>query len=196
MTTKFVTDEQLGILARRQNDLFRRVREGTLPVESILSKLQALIEGDFDAVPNPSGRIIDCDAQPYIPEGWRIERHIPGGQIEFDPNKVELWLSDEQHQGTIIGNKLRPLVERRPGLILNANVLDHLLKNTALIPESWKQDDQGRTRYIYFWGTIYRDSGDSLCVRFLFWNDGRWSWSSGWLGREFVAQNPAALFAS
>jgi hypothetical protein len=196
MTTKFVTDEQLGILARRQNDLFRRVREGTLPVESVLTKLQALIEGDFDAVPNPSGRNIDCDGQPFIPNGWKIESHQPGGQIEFDPAKIDLWLFEEQTRGTITGNELRPLVERRPGVILNACVLDHLLKNTALIPESWKQDDQGRTRYIYFWGTIYRDSGDSLYVRYLCWRDGQWVWDISWLGLEFVGQDPAAVFAS
>ncbi len=47
MTERIVTDEHLGQLARRQNDLFRRVREGTLPVADVLGALQRVIEGDF-----------------------------------------------------------------------------------------------------------------------------------------------------
>lgn len=50
MTTRVVTDEQLGQLARKQHDLFRRVREGSIPVEAANRGLQALIEGRFDGV--------------------------------------------------------------------------------------------------------------------------------------------------
>jgi hypothetical protein len=56
--TKNVTDEQLGILARLEHEIFRRVREGTLPVEQVLAGLQRLIEGDFGGSPyrgGPSG---------------------------------------------------------------------------------------------------------------------------------------------
>lgn len=42
-----VSDEQLGQLARKQNDLFRRVREGTLSVEQVLANIQQIIEGSF-----------------------------------------------------------------------------------------------------------------------------------------------------
>lgn len=45
--TSSVTDEKLGGIARQQNDLFRRVREGTLPPDQISMGLQALIEGRF-----------------------------------------------------------------------------------------------------------------------------------------------------
>lgn len=47
MTTHVVADEQLGQLARKQNDLFRRVREGSLPTGQVLDGLQRLIEGRF-----------------------------------------------------------------------------------------------------------------------------------------------------
>jgi len=196
MTTHVVSDEQLGILARRQNDLFRRVREGTLSVEQVLGGLQSLIEGQFDAVPQGLRRLIDCDSSPWCPNDWKVEEHKRGGQLEFDPAKVELYLSPGQKgERTIKGHELRKELEGKP--VMNACVLDHLLANSNLIPEVWKQDEQGLTRYIYFWGTVYRASDDGdLFVRCLCWDDGRWRWGCGWLGAQWGGQGPAAVSAS
>ncbi len=54
MTSKNVSDEQLGKLARRQQELFRRVREGTVPVDAALKGLQSLIEEPKNSVPESS----------------------------------------------------------------------------------------------------------------------------------------------
>lgn len=54
MTKQVVTDEQLGKLSRKQNDLFRRVREGTLPVADVLAALQRIIEGQTQTVTVPN----------------------------------------------------------------------------------------------------------------------------------------------
>lgn len=51
MTSRDVTDEQLGHLSRKQHDLFRRVREGTIPIDVALKGLQALIEGGTSSRP-------------------------------------------------------------------------------------------------------------------------------------------------
>lgn len=195
MTTNLVSDEQLGILGRRYNDLFRRVREGTLPMERVLAGMQDLIEGNFDAIPQGLRRLIDCDASPWCPNGSKVESHRKGGEIEFDPAKVAFHLDDGQKDGrTIVGNELRKHLEGKP--VLNARVLDHLLANMNLIPEAWKQDEQGRTRNIYFWGTVYRDSNDYLCVRYLCWGVSRWHWSYYWLGNQWGARDPSAVSAS
>lgn len=45
MTRRSVTDEQYGRLTRRVGELVRRTDEGTLPYDSVMSRLQALIEG-------------------------------------------------------------------------------------------------------------------------------------------------------
>ncbi len=45
--TQQVADEVLGKIARQENDLFRRVREGTLNPELVSRGLQDLIEGRF-----------------------------------------------------------------------------------------------------------------------------------------------------
>lgn len=138
---------------------------------------------------------IDCDADPFLPNGWRVEEHRKDGVIVWDLTKVSLYLSKGQKgDKRIVGNDLRKELAKKP--TMNANVLDYLLKNPHLIPEDWKKDDRGNTRYIFFWGTIYRGSGDGLYVRYLCWDGGAWSWDVGWLGRVFVGDRPAALRAS
>jgi hypothetical protein len=131
--------------------------------------------------------VIDCDCDPLIPGGgWAVEEHVKGGQLEFDPSQIELYLDESQKNGkSVVGNKLRELLAGKP--TLNANVLDYLLANPELIPEEWKD------KFIFFWGTIYRISDGSLCVRCLYWNDDRWDWSYVWLGNVFDDNYPAAL---
>ena len=47
---KVVSDEVLGHLARRQNELFRRIREGTVPDQWAIDRLQEIIEGPATAI--------------------------------------------------------------------------------------------------------------------------------------------------
>lgn len=132
--------------------------------------------------------VIDCDAEPFIPSGWKVEEHQKGGNIKFDASQVELYLSKKQKSRSIEGNRLRE--ELKGKKVLNANVLDYLLANPKAIPEEWKG------KYIFFWGTIYRDSDVYLSVRYLYWLGGQWYWSRGWLGGDFRGLSPAALLAS
>jgi hypothetical protein len=132
--------------------------------------------------------VIDCDAAPFIPSGWKVEEHQKGGNIKFDASKVELYLSKKQKSGSIEGNKLRE--ELKGKKVLNANVMDYLLANPKAIPEEWKGE------YIFFWGTIYRYSDGCLCVRYLAWSDTEWLWSSLWLSLDWLGYYAAALSAS
>jgi len=133
--------------------------------------------------------LIDCDDDPFTPSGFTVESHQKGGQLVFDPAKVLLHLSKKQQNGGyLIGNDLRKELRRRP--VLNANVLDYLLKNSHLIPEEWKG------KYVFFWGTVYRLSHAHLYVRYLYFREGRWSWDDHWLGRRWRGSYPAALRAS
>jgi len=139
--------------------------------------------------------LIDCDADPYIPEGWKVEEHRKGGMVKFNPTRIEFFLSKQQRKGkVIVGNELRKELADKP--VLNANVLDWLLKHPHLIPEEWKRDENGNTRYIFFWGTIYRDPDGDLGVRDLYWRDDRWCWGCSWLGSGWVGGYPAAVLAS
>lgn len=136
--------------------------------------------------------IIDCDAPPFLPAGWKgVEEHQKGGQLTWnkDAQKDALYLSERQKKHPWLGgHKLRE--ELKSKSVLNANVLDWLLAHPEHIPEEWKG------RYIFFWGTIYRYSDDGLCVRCLCWFGGRWRWDCFWLGSGWDDGSPAALRAS
>ncbi len=133
--------------------------------------------------------LIDCDANPFVPSGWTVEEHKKGGQFKFSLENIPpLYLSNKQEKGSIEGNKLRKEVAELP--VLNVNVLDYLLAHPELIPEDWKN------KYVFFWGTIYRDSDGSLCVRCLDWHGSAWRWGVNWLGNGFYSVNPAILASS
>ena len=133
--------------------------------------------------------VIDCDAQPYVPDGLSVEEHRKGGSFKWGAAQVELHLASGQKGDKYIeGNKLRKELASEP--VLPANVLDYLLAHPHLIPEEWKG------KYVFFWGTIYRRSHGGLCVRCLYWDDDRWYWSGRWLGIDWDGRSPAALRAS
>ncbi|GEM_PF-659694 len=144
---------------------------------------------------NTSIPIIDLDSDPFIPNGLKLESHQKHGQFKWDPKKIKLYLSDNQRNDkTIRGHNLRKELEKQK--VLNANLLDFLLKNPRLIPKNWKVGENGKTRYIFFWGTIYRDSSDSLYVRCLLWNVGEWRWSYDLLVLVWGADDPSAVLTS
>ena len=129
---------------------------------------------------------INLSTPPYIPCGWKVEEHIGSGMFEFDPKNVELYLDEGQKNGVIEGIELRKRLAGKN--VLNANVLDYLLEHTELIPDSWKEN------WVFFWGTIYRDSGGNLFVRCLSWNGT--SWDAYWIGRQWRSDNPTLLASS
>jgi len=148
----------------------------------------SFLRGDAEVVIKT--HTIDCDAHPFVPDGWSVHKEDQlkssvSGQLRWNPDKVELHTCPEQEKGTIEGNKLHKKLQGQP--VLNANVLDYLLANPHLIPEEWKG------KYVFFWGTIYRGSDGRLCVRCLFWRGGGWRWVGDWLDDDFGVHAPAAL---
>lgn len=169
------------------NDDIKRLCEG-----SVLADVRSVLRGHASIA--VIEHVIDCDAQPYLPDGWFVEEHQKGGQWKFDPKQVNFYLSKGQQGGkTIEGNKLRKELAKKP--VFNANVLDYLFANPHLIPEDWKKDENGNTRYIFFWGTVYRSRGGYLFVRYLCWDGGAWYWGC-WLDDDWDGFSPAALRAS
>ena len=199
-----LTDEQLGKLQRKLEEIKRRIDEGTILYQDAINAMQGIIIENKSALYlgvlrgtheiKAIEHVIDCDAEPFIPDGWGKVEHQKGGIIKFDASKVELYLSKKQKNGSVEGNKLREELKNKK--VLNANVLDYLLKNPHLISEEWKKDGKGNTKYIFFWGTIYRDAGGNIYVRCLCWGGGQWQSDFGWLDGGFSASRPSALLAS
>jgi len=133
--------------------------------------------------------VVDLDADPFVPDGWTVVEHAKGGQLEFDPAKVVLYLDEEQQNGgVIVGNQLHEKLKGQS--VYNAKLLDFYLTHPRLIPEDWKG------KLVFFWGTIYRDSGGNLCVRCLIWDGDGWNWLCRWLGNDFYDLRPAVVSAS
>ena len=190
-----LTDEQIGNLWRKLNEIIKRINDGAISYEDSRDVIQRIIiEGKSPqhlGVINGLSEIkmiehlINCDANPFIPDGWIVEEHKKGGLYKFDPSKVSLYLSKKQVKGSIQGHDLRKELEGKS--VFNANILDYLLAHTELIPEEWKG------KVVFFWGTIYRHSGGDLYVRYLYWVGSRWHWDYCWLDSGFNSGTPAAL---
>ena len=136
---------------------------------------------------------IDYNADPFIPEGWKVEEHLcREDQPQWNPADISLYIADSQREvESFKGYDLRMKLAMMP--VLNANILDYLLANQVMIPEDWKHDHEGYFYRIYFWGTIYRNTSGDLCVRYLHWRDGKWNWSHRNLRDVFLTRDLAAL---
>jgi len=157
----------------------------TLLEGGILANVLKVIKGQAEI--KMIERLIDCDSAPFVPDGLSVEDHKKGGMFKFNPEKISLYLSKKQKKRSIGGHDLRKELADKP--VMNANVLDYLLARPELIPEEWKG------KYIFFWGTVYRNSDGDLYVRYLGWDGSEWLWSYNWLDYVFGfgSANPAAL---
>lgn len=171
---------------RWTNALVKKLCErGRIGERDILSLVADVLLGWAEIVVRK--HIIDLDAAPYCPDGWEVVEHVKGGQFEWDPAKVKLYLDEAQRSGSIKGDELQKRLKTKP--CFNANLLDYLLANPHLIIEEWKG------QYVFFWNTVYRSS-DGRYVRYLCWDGGRWRWVDHWLDRQWYGFSPAAVHAS
>lgn len=132
--------------------------------------------------------VVDCDATPYAPDGLDVAEEALQissrvcGQLKWDPAKVKLYFSPspgQRHGKYINGYDFCQELTHAGQPVLKANVLDYLLCHPEVIPEGWKP------REIFFLGTVYRESSGSPCVRYLYWNAGRWCWGCRWLDADW-----------
>ena len=177
-------DKRARIFHELDRQLIRGLKEPDKGMA--LDQLQLVIEhrNPFDQ------NLINCSAYPLIPTGWSLRRHRKADWLEWDPAKIKLHLEIGQHVCKCLrGYELEEALENKP--VLNACVLDWLLAHPKLIPENWK------SRYIFFWGTIYRSKDGSVYVRGLCWHPDcdRWDGHYVCLIDLWDSRCPAALRA-
>ena len=153
---------------------------------------ETTIAVNLGAVPKPP--FDGTEVEQHIGKGWSIVEKRTDG-LYVDGRKVILHLSKRQKNGKLLkGHELREELTGKP--VLDANIFDALLSNLHLIPEDWKKDENDNTRYIFFWGTIYRYSNDDLCVRFMFYSGSLLNYGNSSLDLDWDDNDPAALLAS
>ena len=135
------------------------------------------------------GHVIDLDADPFVPKDWMVEEHQKGGNFRWDASRVIPLISKKNESGGWLqGNTLRKELKEKP--VFNANLLDYLLMHPSLIPADWKD------KYIFFWGTIYRQPDGGMGVRCIYWHRDRWLWRGGWLIHQWHGSIATAQYAT
>ena len=179
--------------------------------ESQYAEISAYLRGELEMV--NKNHIVNLAAAPKLPfDGVEVVKHestINGkSQVELEKRsddnlymdgcKIVLTQSRRQLNGRIIeGHELRKELESGELVLLNSNVLDYIFDHPELFPEHWKTDKKGSTRYIYFWGSIYRNpSSGGLYVRFLYWDRSGLYQFYGWIGDGWHDQDWSVSLAS
>ena len=152
---------------------------------------------------------VDLGAAPRLPfDTAEVVKHEGEGVLELelrsddnlyiDGKKVVLYLSEGQKgDKRIVGHELRQELESGEQVLLNSNVLDYLYDHPELFPEHWKKDENGVTRYLFFWGSIFRDPAFGyLYARYLSWDVGGLYRNYDWLDGGWLRQDPSASLAS
>jgi hypothetical protein len=144
-------------------------------------------------------RSIPFDPKTFIGDGWSIEEQDERAiaLTEIDLTEVMFDSILEKGEKSIKGeDKLKRLKEKTNRIRLDAGIFKTLWENQILIPEKWKEKTNGNTTYIFFDGTVLRNSDGSRYVLCLYWDDREWDWDYYWLGYDWHANDPSAVLAS
>ena len=136
----------------------------------------------------------------FIGDGWSILNDETDARsialTELDLTKVQHVTMLKDGETYIKGEEKLKRLKSSDYIRLDADIFLTLWENQHLIPESWKEKVNGNTRYIFFDGTVLRDSDGNHCVLYLFWNDGLWFWGVYWLDGGWSDFIPSAVLAS
>jgi hypothetical protein len=136
----------------------------------------------------------------FIGDGWSILNDETDTRsmalTELDLNKVQLVMMLKDGEVCIGGEENLKRLKASDYIRLDAGIFHTLWENQHVIPESWKEKVNGNTRYIFFYGTVIRDSGGSRYVLYLYWDYGAWDWGVYWLDYRWRDSGPSAVLAS
>lgn len=164
----------------------------------------------------PGPRILQIDRArtfnptEFIGANWSIWRGpVDGDGLEGDEDQdlnalalSEIDLNNitfdclEKDERVVKGEEKLLRLKAKPSIRCDGTIFQAIWENKELIPESWKEKVNGKTRFIYFDGTILRDPDGFRCVLYLYFRDGAWDWYYLWLDDEWDSGNPSAVLAS
>lgn len=136
----------------------------------------------------------------FIGAGWSILNDETDARsialTELDLAKVQHVTMLKDGETYVKGEEKLKRLRASDYIRLDADIFLTLWENQHLIPESWKEKVNGNTRYIYFDGTVLRDSDGCRFVLYLCWRGGRWNWRVDWLDYDWLGSGPSAVLAS
>lgn len=104
---------------------------------------------------------IDCDAAPFVPDGYGVTEHKRSDRLFWDSERqgdaLLLPADRDGRREEFIVSAVMGQIQNLP--VLNANVLDGLLEKRHPTPERWDGKE------IYFPGTLYFVYGSGPLVR-------------------------------
>ena len=134
---------------------------------------------------------IDLDTAPQFPKEFgylKVVEHRKGGQFDWNPSRLSLFVPREQEREMITGAQLdaRGVLKNRP--VANFNMLKYLLEHQDLVPAAFGDNN------IFAWGTICEDTRNGrLTVPFMFQERGVWKPYIRWLVTHWGPSDPALL---
>lgn len=209
-----LSNEQLGGFYRRVNELTRRMNEGTLMYNKVMSELQRIIEGCI----NPQTISINrskFNLAEFIGKDWKVWRGPVNGcglngdedidsrslvltEINADSLLFESCLQEGEQR--ITGEEKLKRLKAANLVRLGGNAFLGLWRDYEANKENSVLEYLYRTRkitYLDFFGLILRSPDSDRCVLYLYRDsDGAWTWYYFWLGCGWDAGARSAVLAS
>jgi len=139
---------------------------------------------------------VNTDLAPTCPPEMRVVEHLRMGKVNI--SKLELYLSEEQKKFSVKGGIYRRKLLLKNKKTINATVLDRLMLDQSLIPESWAKNEEGRVQVISFFGTIYAHQNGALYVRIMYPSiqEKKWNFGKCCINNDYWdSNNPIVIIA-
>jgi hypothetical protein len=171
---------QVLLFLRGEADLIPKTKPAVAAAEpSVTTVLN--FSGDFDPV--------------FVGKDWKVLTDTDNG-IGIDLTKVRFETCLKEDEAFTTGEERLIRLKTTNHGSLGGKAFKACWENRHLLPDSWKKDENGNTRYIFFDGLVLQSPGGSRCTLYLYWDGGGWDWYYGWLGSDRYANDPSAVLAN
>jgi hypothetical protein len=142
----------------------------------------------------------DFDPEAFIGERWKIlpkETDSRGESLPgLDLSKVRFETCLKEGETYTTGEERLVRLKAGGHIRLGGKAFKACWESRHLLPESWKKDKSGNTRYIFFDGMVLVSPHGNRYTLYMSWNDGAWFLFCYHLGSDRDASRPSAVSAS
>lgn len=112
---------------------------------------------------------------------------------EIDLTAIHFKAMLEGSETSIEGERKLERLKKAGHIRLDAKVFQTLWENRHLIPQCWKEKTNYQTTYIFFDGTVLRNSSGYRFVLYLYWGGAAWHRGLHRLDRGWYVYDPSAV---